>query len=85
MSIPSLLSHYRKQLFEIEQDDASALMNWIEEVAFWLARVKGETNFKRWLLTMSGALEMKTKAPLALCTGIMEGHVMRAMVAKEIR
>ena len=40
MTIPDLLDTYRQSISRIQLWDANGLMNWIEDVAFWLARIE---------------------------------------------
>lgn len=84
MTIPTILSHYRELLPHINMWDACGLMNWLDEVSFWLARVD-EQDYQRWMLVMSGALETKVGKPLQLCLGLLEGHVERHLKEKGVR
>lgn len=82
MTIPTILTSYRLMLPDIQLADAWGLMNWIEEVGFWLSRVDDtgemeDTDQRRWVLVMAGALQRKTSRPLGLCVGVLQGHIER--------
>lgn len=84
MTIPTILSGYRLLLPKINLWDANGLMNWVDEVAFWLARLPDNDSMDdlardRWKLVMAGGLQTKTGKPLSLCLGIVEGHVTQAL------
>lgn len=83
MTIPTILSSYRLMLPDISLADAWAMMNWIEEVCFWLARVDDtgdmdDTDQRRWLLVMAASLERKTSRPMGLCIKVLEHHIVRS-------
>ena len=82
MTIPTILTSYRLMLPDIQLADAWGLMNWVEEVGFWLSRVDDtgdmeDTDQRRWLLVMAASLERKTRRPMGLCVQILEHHIVR--------
>lgn len=77
--LTDILTEYRQILKGIPLWDASGLMHWLEEVSFWLARVRDEEDYRRWAMLFAMALQDKAGKPLSLCLGLLEGHVVRCM------
>lgn len=90
MTIPTILTGYRLLLTNIPAWDACGLMNWIEEVSFWLSRLDdsgemADSDRRRWVLVMAGALQHKTSRPLGLCVVVLNGHIARNLSPGGIR
>lgn len=74
-----ILTEYRLLLKDIPLWDACGIMNWLEQAAFWLARVRDEEEYKLWALRFAMDLHGKAGKPVNLCLGLLEGHVSRSM------
>lgn len=90
MTIPTILTSYRLLLPGIQLCDACGLMNWIEEVSFWLSRLDdsgemADSDRRRWVLVMAGSLQQKTSRPMGLCIGVLNGHISRTLSSGGLR
>ncbi len=78
--LDDILTDYRNQLATIPLWDGRAIVTWLEQVSFWLARLKVEEDYKLWALKMATGLHLKGGQPLNVCLGVLQGQVTKCLL-----